>query len=605
MMLVGGSFVSCDDDFLETTQYDIVYVDKKFATQDDADKTLNGVYKMVCVDMDGANGGDGDWGFKPNLFTGCHPTMDTQATGWDKAWNAYNWNPGSKELNDGWKHAYVAIDRANEFIAEIESAELPAEYKTKRMAEARALRGFFYHWLATTFKTVPMLSAEEDNLNTPTKARADVNELWDFIIEDFKAAAAGLDWKPDGDQYGRCTKGMALTYLGDAYMWKAYRNNETNGDNIKAAQAAFKEVLDSHTYELSPSFATLWDVTEAWPKEAIWQEINDEINWSSWSDNTSRMFTKFYCACPENGGWGSLYLSWEWWASYENGDKRRDASGCTGAIEDIRSEWKSSTSYGINPFIGEPLNNPEKTGKYHYDNGEYAPSIWSTKLWHNASAKALGGGWGAGVWQPLHIYWKRLPNVMLDYAECCFLLGQDDEGWAQIDALRARAWGKKEAEVGKDALTAKYLPKINEIRSALAAWGEPYTTTDTYPIPFNEDVNVNVPSAKDYYTALAASGPTWFDAVDRKPYKSPAWKVALNMERRKEFNAEWCLRPDMQRSGFMEDHIETNYPKRNNGNIINIPWTDRTFDFSDDKLNMPIPSDEIIKNPACDQNPGY
>ncbi len=42
--------------------------------------------------------------------------------------------------------------------------------------------------------------------------------MWDFIIEDLKAAAELLDWEPMDGQYGRCTKGMALAYLGDAYM---------------------------------------------------------------------------------------------------------------------------------------------------------------------------------------------------------------------------------------------------------------------------------------------------------------------------------------------------------------------------------------------------
>ena len=69
-----------------------------------------------------------------------------------------------------------------------------------------------------------MLSTGENYTNTPTKARAETYaEMWDFIIEDLKAAAELLDWEPMDGQYGRCTKGMALAYLGDAYMWKAYR----------------------------------------------------------------------------------------------------------------------------------------------------------------------------------------------------------------------------------------------------------------------------------------------------------------------------------------------------------------------------------------------
>ena len=37
--------------------------------------------------------------------------------------------------------------------------------------------------------------------------------------------------------------------------------------------------------------------------------------------------------------------------------------------------------------------------------------------------------------------------------------------------------------------------------------------------------------------------------------------MAVNEERRKEFNSEWCLCPDMIKSGYIEDHIDYNYPK--------------------------------------------
>ena len=46
------------------------------------------------------------------------------------------------------------------------------------------------------------------------------------------------------DEYGRCTEGMALSYLGEAYLWKAYkaRVNESNEakskENIQLAKQA-------------------------------------------------------------------------------------------------------------------------------------------------------------------------------------------------------------------------------------------------------------------------------------------------------------------------------------------------------------------------------
>jgi hypothetical protein len=61
----------------------------------------------------------------------------------------------------------------------------------------------------------------------------------------------------------------------------------------------------------------------------------------------------------------------------------------------------------------------------------------------------------------------------------------------------------------------------------------------------------------------------------------------------------------------MADHVAHNYPKRDidqsgdNAPIKNIPWTVRTYDYNDLKMDMPIPQDEILKNPLCDQNPAY
>ena len=622
--VTGLGLTSCNnEDFLNVTPYNIIEQEQLFDTDAHAKATMNGVYDMLFPN----DTYDGDWGFKPNLFTGCHPTIDTQATGWDKDWNSQNWNASSSELLGGWKHVYAGICRANDFLAGLEEAKnLSPAVKKSLEGEGRAVRGFFYHWLATTFGRVPMLSTGENYINTPEKARAATyTEMWDFIIDDFKTAAELLDWQPMDGQYGRATKGMALAYLGDAYMWEAYRLTDgANGQTEDAAKAkqlyqqaaaCFKEILDSNTYQLNQSFTTLWDPASAWGPEAIWVEQLDEgTNWGGWGDLTSKLMLKWYTACPENGGWGSLYLSWEWYSCYEKGDKRRAASCYTGAVPQIDPNnpaydpqyegWYEPAIYGVNPYLQEVLghgNPTSKTMAFHFTNGEWAPAIWSSKMWRTASAEYKA--WGDGHWSPTPIYWKRLPNVMLDYAECLFRLngGDDATAWAQIDKLRERAFGKYEAG-NEQALTDKYLPYYNSFANWVGR-GEDDTfikNRTEYPIPFGSNDDLR-PDAKTYYTQYAAE----------KGFQSEVWKVAVNTERRKEFNCEWCLRPDMQKSGFMADHVATNYPKRNTSTdgddapIKNVPWTNRDYDYNDLKMDMPIPQDELLKNTLCDQNPAY
>ena len=628
LCMTGLGFTSCDnDEFLDVDLYDVIASDAMFENDANAKKGLNGVYDMMfpndAKDAAGKDLYDGDWGFKPNLFTGCHPTIDTQATGWDKNWNVQQWNSTSTELLAGWRHVYAGISRANDYLEGLSNAEkVSPAVKQKLEGEGRALRGFFYHWLATTFGRVPMLATGETYSNTPTKAKAETySEMWDFIIEDFKAAADLLDWKPMDQEYGRATKGMALAYLGDAYMWKAYRLTDgANGQQqdaaeaqncYKLAQECFKKILDSKTYKLNESFTTLWDPASAWGPEAIWVEQLDEgNNWGKWNDLTSKLMLKWYTACPENGGWGSLYLSWEGYSCYEKGDKRREGSCYTGAVPQIDPSnpaydpqyegWYEPAIYGVNPYLQEVLGKGATgttTKQFHFNNGEWAPAIWSSKMWRTASANYKG--WADGHWSPTPIYWKRLPNVMLDYAECCFRLGNEAEGWKQIDELRQRAFGKLEDGKEKE-LTDKYMPYYNSFAEwvgrdeGMSDGGMFYKHRDEYPIPFGSTVD-KVEDAKTYYTRYAAE----------KGFSSEVWKVAVNTERRKEFNCEWCLRPDMQRSNFMKDHVLTNYPKRNVENLKDVPWTNRDYEYQEWKMDMPIPKDEIVKNPALVQNPGY
>ena len=608
---------SCNNDnFLDVPQYNIVGIETQFESDDKARLGLNGIYVYNNVSRE-----DDCWGFKPNLFTGCHPTMDTQCTGWDVKFLDQTWDANVGELGQGWAHCYAAICRANQFLSGLESAtDVSAEAKKLCEGEARALRGYFYTWLATTFGRVPMLSTGEDFNNTPEKAAAETyEEMWDFIIADFQAASERLDWTPYNNEYGRCTKGMAKAYLADAYMWKAYRCPDQAADCYAKAKAELKSIIDSGTYELSSNFATNWDPAGFWNKECIWALCSDEGNeWSSWGGDRTITFAnpnmlKWFCACPENGGWGAEYLSWEWYDCYEPGDTRRDASCATGAIPADQMEKygieKSNVVWGFNPYLKDslgvkndagqvvkPFINPEgvesgtKTMQFHFTNGEFAPAIWTTKIWRNAYAD--GNSWGTQMWSPTIIYGKRYANVLLDYAECCFRTGDEATGWAQLDQLRNRAWGN--LTVGQDY--SKYFAHFNTV---YAGNGKSITMTE-YPIGVLK-ATVTVPSAKEYYTALQAT-------PNRVGYthKSEVWKVAVNEERRKEFNSEWCLCPDMIKSGYIEDHIDYNYPKDDGGSdYAHYPWSKRTFTFDINKMDMPIPAVELLKNSLLKQNPGY
>lgn len=665
---MGLGLTSCDNDkFLDVTHYKLLSDNAMFESDANAIKGMTGCYELLLPrgsdDPQNPYNGMSDDCYKYWIFNGLHPTMDSQASGWDKDFMTQGWTSSQAQLKSFWRQSYACAQRCNDFLAGIEEAEnLSEDVKNHLKGEAMALRGFEFFGLANTFGKVPLLITGENYNNTPTKPNASsFQELWDFIIADFEGAAKLLDWEPFQGQYGRCTKGMALTFLGDAYMWKAYTVPETANECYQKAYDAFQQVINSGTYELSPSYTALYDAAEAWPKECIWQILlNSGDDYGTW-DNTknamARGWTGFYFGPTSNGAWGTFQMSYELYDSFENYldgeykgsfDKRRDGSMVTGTIP--YEMWKDHPTWeqrvkptqkwldyaaskgylrgyksdgdplepkfvfnqaeydaykitdegdngrydplhpiGFNPF------NQEFVGwcGFHWASADPAPTIWSTKHWRNGR----GCDWSTGMlWLVDHIYFKRYANVLLDQAECCFNLGKDAEGWALVNQIRERAFGN--LEVGKDfTKNTEYFQKIADFYGD-QGHGDAVDLDGNYPFPMNTET-VKVPDAQAFYTQVKAT----------MGYDSPVWKVAINQERRKEFSAEPYLRSDMHKSGFLEDHVNHVYPKNTLpefGPTVITEWrTARNFDFSMDKMFMPIPENEILMNSEVQQNPGY
>ncbi len=610
-------FAGCDSEkFLDVNHYDILPADAMFADESSAQTGLNGIYDMLFPDDNYASA----WNYKPQLFLGCHPTLDTQCTGYDTDFSKQNYKADKSELKEGWIYSYRAIGRCNDFLEGMEDENVKSFGSYNQMVgQAKALRAYFYMFLAQNWGKIPMLATGENYVNTPNKANAETDdEVWDFIIDDLKDAAEKLDWAPANGEYGRCTKGMALSYLGEAYLWKAYKAR-LNGDgdaksreNIQLAKDALQKVIDSGTYELVPSYSTLYDADEAWPKEAVWQVVMDmgTGNYSQWNTD-AHIFNNFFAASTNGGGgWGSEYLSWELYFLFEKGDKRRDASMCTSPVQELPEEYRSKYAYGENPFMQQKLglnsdgSLNDNNGYMYSGGGEYAPSIWSMKYWRLQRAQ-----WSTPH-SPCHYYYKRYSGVLLDYAECLFRLngGNDATAWGIIDQIRNRAFGN--LEVGKaEALNSKFTAYYKTLANCNDDYSD-YVAKEDYPIPFSTET-VTVPDAKTYY-AQFASETVSNGILEHETFsgKAEVWEVALLQERRKEFNSEWNLKADLQRSDILETHIACDYPKgkglpnADKGKKDNWHYY-RDWDFNAEKLLMPIPQDEILKNSLIKQNPGY
>ena len=279
LLLMAGTSACNHDDFLTVDYYDIIDGDMMFTSIENAESGLIGCYDMFYPNSDYC----GDWGLKPQIMLGDHPTLDTQATAWDRNYCIQAWTADDNDISNGWNHAYHAISRCNTFIKGLKEADFEESDKVMMMAEARAIRAWFYMFLTQSWGRVPMLDEEDTYATAPNKPRAE-NEaaMWDFIIADLQYAADNLTWAPRNNEAGRVTKGMATAYLAEAYMWKAYKHSAdyatydtfaTPDESVETssyliAEELLKSIIDSGQYELNPSFTTLWDPGAVWTKEA-------------------------------------------------------------------------------------------------------------------------------------------------------------------------------------------------------------------------------------------------------------------------------------------------------------------------------------------------
>ena len=546
-----GTTSSCDD-YLEVDHYDILPEDFMYQNETNIKSGLYGIYDTFYTYQGSDNSGDDTtWGFKPNVFIAGHSTMDCQASGWDAEWQRHAVLANKGSLDTAWRMSYKAIDRANRFLAGLQNVDvsvLSVEKKTQFEAEARAIRAYNYLYLSKVFGPVPMLLTGETYTTSAGKARPENLEgTYQVVEEDLKFAMEKLDWEPADGEYGRITKGFCKAFLAELYMYQK---------KFTEAKKELNDIIASNVYALEPCYANLHAWDNHWTKESVFEvayHTHGNMNWGGNSNDDGKIWYGYMCAAPEYGGWGSLALSWEYYRSFEQGDKRKEYT-CVGTGD-------------THPITGQKLGlNPSYSG--YVQGSENVPCVYSLKYWRKQPGK------DGFVYCPISLTFKRYAGVLLDYAECCFETGEEATGWEMIRQVRNRAWGN--LEIGVQAID--------------------------FPQSMLSTTIVDVPDAKTVYAEYKT----------RKGYTSDVWKVALTQERRHELNAEFSLYFDLCRMGLAEEWFRCEYPKTKANSTPEECWETgdsfRYFEHQKYQEIFPIPTNEILNNPLInseDQNEGY
>jgi hypothetical protein len=218
-------------------------------------------------------------------------------------------------LNVIWRGLHKGIARANRVIAHAPSMEISADFRDKKIAEAKCLRGIFYLMLVRAYGDVPLLLEEPTGASDLHPKRTPKAEVLAQIVKDLTEAAAVLpkDW--DGANVGRVTKGTALGYMALTNLYEEkWSDAVTNTEALKALGK----------YDLWTEYKDVYK----WPDAENGKESVFEIQYAN-APSQDQFLQSFLGPSHANGIlkngnlWSELFPSKQFREAFEPGDERR------------------------------------------------------------------------------------------------------------------------------------------------------------------------------------------------------------------------------------------------------------------------------------------
>lgn len=267
---LAGSFalLSACEDWLEIEPKDRFGDTTVWGSEENADMFLNDIYNQLPHLNNETQNLDQ---YSDNSYVGAE-WMNARTTIYTGALSPTSWIPGpwdmwkwGRQNNDDAKGQYERIRSCNLFITKVSESDFSAEYKKERLAEARFLRAWFYHYLWMAYGGVPIITEVLDN-NVSTDIfypRETAQKTFEFIDRELDEIKDDLPPRRSGSDLGRASKGAILTLKGWIELFHAsdLRNPGKDKKRWETAAATLKDVIDLQVYHLQPTILELW--TEA------------------------------------------------------------------------------------------------------------------------------------------------------------------------------------------------------------------------------------------------------------------------------------------------------------------------------------------------------
>jgi hypothetical protein len=349
----------------------------------------------------------------------------------DKHEWAANSPSGRDNINGAWIDIFVGVVRANAVLENLAHVTVPNQ--AALVAEARALRAFYYYQLMDLFGGVPLVTDTE----LKTRPRNTRTEIFNFIESELKAirTALPLASQRSESEYGRVTRGGADAILANMYLNAAVFSKETGVSatsynscstvqigGVSACQLASNyadSILNSGSYQLATNWRSNFTADNNTSKENIF--VVNLLNVSGLGTNFLYRALHYNQLSPTP--WNGFATIAEVYNAFDANDARRQIF-----------------------LVGPQIN---------FDNGQPAkdragnPLVFTVSI---ANERAASEGEGARIakWpsDPNHVNeehgndfaYFRLGEIYLIKAEAQFEMGNTATALTLLNTLRARVF---------------------------------------------------------------------------------------------------------------------------------------------------------------------
>lgn len=409
-----------------------------------------------------------------------------------------------------WQSIYGGIRKCNVFFEKVDQGVFDntlvdgKPIKERLTGEVHFLRAFFYHQLVSLYGGVPLVKRTVALTDDFKIKRNTYAECIDFIVAECDSAASMLPLINTGDNNGRATKGAALALKSEVLLYAAsdlHNNNSkfsgfsnpallgyttgTRESRWQAAKNAAKEVMDLNLYGVYKA--------EPAPGENISQNYSDIFI----ADQTEEdIYVKFFIAKeggqsawgPEGNNialvagpngyhmWGQDAPSGNLADDYEMADGTRFSwNNPAQAAEPYKNrdprfyasilyegvKWKQRTSDGISM---DPVGVIQVGTWEKWDDATNQMVEVPGLDTRNSPIEPWNGGYTGyylrkfldpkvdALYSGQTCPWRyfRYTEILLNYAEACIELGDDNEARTYINMIRRRAGMPDITESGND-----------------------------------------------------------------------------------------------------------------------------------------------------------